>query len=125
MKDLTPEGVALLLSKYGHPVSLSTYEKAVLDNPSAFPKEHKRLIAYKKIPQEVHDAYIADLQKETDAIQTTNPKPQPLGIMAIIDNKDYQQAHNKWWNEYYPKLQEAEKKVHNKHYAKYIGPSNT
>lgn len=124
LMSIPPEAWMMALAKrYGGPVSLTVYEKALEQKPEWFPEEveHKRKWAL--IPQEVHDQYLTEimtLDKEQEVCRDSKYTDK-RGMMHWIE---HQQDYNKWTTAYEECRTELdiaarEKEIHTRYYGPY------
>jgi hypothetical protein len=123
MKGLTPEEFEnapttvqyiFLAAVSNIPIGDTILNKAIEEHPEYFQEEIEARNKWAKIPQEVHDAYHAELLELQDKYL-----PVSKGISHWMHNiEEYKE-----WNKKYDEAREAmipeERELYNKHYSKY------
>lgn len=108
-----------MASHFNIPIGVSVYENTIKKYPEYFPKEYNRMMAWESIPQETHDEYWAE-HKELDAELKKDEPKKDGGIFEAMNNTPEFQVWKKWFdNDYYPKFEVMQNKLHKKYYSKY------
>lgn len=110
IKDAPPIiGQVYMCGMMNIPIGSSIYEKAIQKHPEYFPEEVEHRKKWDSVPQQIKDAYSAELYKILDKYREAAPSLGNHGILAQIrDTKAKKQL--KAWQEYMDKTRGPSKK---------------